>query len=330
MGICRADPAVVSYCNDAQQRLLMDPLAPEEGWWGSSVSMVISGTPSNNSLYVTTPREVARLIVLAVCQTPIRIRNGFYEYLQFGSGLKPKTCRVSGCGQTFEGYERDNVVTLADLLSTPQTIRCYPSDARDSGRRVLIQGKDANGQVILNTDPGTGLSAPGEYVVLAFPFADTVNTFSTITGIQKDYTWGPVQLFQVDPSTAVETALSAMEPNEGVANYRRYLVNGIPSVNLCCTSPSTVQLQAQARLDFIPAVNETDYLMIQNVPALVEESMSIRYSRMDTGNAAEKSALHHARALSLLNGQLDLYSGKTNTAVKVPLFGSDRMRRQPV
>ena len=309
----------------------MDPMTPDEGWWGGWVTLNLSVAVSNGAAYITTPREIARLVIMGVCQQPIRIRNGFYEYLQFGSGLQPKTCRTGSCGSIFEAFERDRVVTFAELLPTPQTIRIYPNDARDANLRVLLQGKDQNGLTVLTTDPNTGQSAPGEYIVLTFPFSNSVNQYSVVNGIQKDQTFGPLQFFQVDPTTGTEVALSTMQPNEFEASYRRYLINGIPSTNLCCTSPGNpVSVAAQGRLDFIPVENETDYLIVQNVPALIEEAMSIRYSRMGSSGASEKILLHHIRALNLLNGQLDAYEGKTNTAIKMPLFGSQPMRRQPV
>lgn len=326
MGICQGDAKVAQYCNDAQERLLMDPLAPDEGWYGGWITMNLVGSASNGTAYFTTPRDIARLVVMSACQNPVHIRNGFYEYLNYGSGLQPKTC-ASSCSSVYEAYERDSVVTFSNLLSTPQTIRIYTTDVRDIGKRVLLQGKDANGQTILTTDPGTGHSAPGEYVVIMSPFRDSVNTFSTITGIQKDETWGMVQLFQVDPTTGVETSLSVMEPTEASALYRRYMLTGIQNSSLCCTTSGVLTVTAQGRLDFIPVANETDYLTIPNVPALVEECMSIRFSKMDARNAADQVVLHHARALSLLNGQMDKYFGKTHTAVKVPLFGSDKLRR---
>jgi hypothetical protein len=124
-----------------------------------------------------------------------------------------------------------------------------------------------------------------------------------------------------------------MDPNEVSASYRRYLIAGIPNTNICCATPGNpIQISAQGRLDFIPVIGETDYLTIQCVPALVEESISIRFSRMDSPNAAENSARHHAKALALLCGQLDAFEGKVNTAVSVPIWGSqiNRPRRQPV
>lgn len=301
----------------------MDPMAPEEGWWGSTVTLNLSASVSGAAAYVVTPQEIARLTDLAVCQNPIHIRNGFYEYLKWGRGLQPKTCQATGCGSTFQAYQRDNTVTFSPLLGV-STIRVYPTDSRDNGLRVLLQGKDNNGQVILTTDPNTGLSAPGEYLPLAFPFANSVNLYSSITGIQKDQTYGPVQFFQVD-GAGNETPLSTMNPNEASANYRRYLINGIPNVNLCYSgSGQPVVVTGVGRLEFIPVFNETDYLTLQCVPALIEEAQSIRYSRMDSGE--NQSALHHQRALALLNGQLDLYEGKTSTAVKSPIFGGNRLR----
>jgi hypothetical protein len=331
MGICQADTMVATYCNDAQDRLLLDPMAPDEGWWGGTVRLNLSALVVNHSAYVVVPREIGRLVGIGLCDHPVMIRNGFYEYLQFGAGLQPKQCGTGWCNDQLQAYERDNVVTFSPLLSTPQLIRVYPSDTRDTARRVLIQGRDQNSKVVLTTDPNTGQSAPGEYLQLAFPFSTSVNQFSTISGIQKDQTYGPLEFFQVDPGTGAEVALSAMDPNEGAASYRRYLINGIPSQKLCCITPGApLQLSAIGRLDFIPVSNETDYLTIQCVPALTEEAQSIRFSRMDSSSASQQSMLHHARALALLNGQLDAFEGKVNTAISVPIFGSARLRPQPI
>lgn len=329
MGLCQSDPQVANYCNDAQDRLLMDPLCPDEGWYGGWITMNLTATVTNGVAYVVTPREIARLIVMGVCEHPIHIRNGFYEYLNYGAGLQPKTCRASGCGSTFQAFERDSVFTFTALSGT-KTIRIYATDARDSGKRVLVQGKDANGQVVLTTNPGSALTAPGEYVVIQFPFVDTANIYSTIDGLQKDETYGQIQFTQVDPVTLVESALSTMEPTEGTALYRRYLINGIPNTNLCCQGLGTVQIRAEGRLDFVAVANETDYLVIPNIPALLEECQSIRFSRIDTPNAAQLSIIHHNRAIALLNGQLDAMHGKTNTSVLVPIFGSNKLTRQPV
>jgi hypothetical protein len=326
MGICSADPMVVAYCNDSTERLLIDPKAADEGWYGSTVTLNLKVQIINHAAYVVTPREIARLIVMGICQHPLEIRNKFYEYLEFGAGIQG--CGDRRCGSPFAAYERDNVITLSPLLATPQKIRIYPTDVRDTGARALLQGKNEHDQVILTTDPNTGLSAPGEYLVLDFPFVTSMEQYSLLTGIQKDQTYGPLQFFQVDPTTGVQVALSEMEPYEGVAWYRRYLVSGMPNHLLCCAAQGkSLYITAQGKLDFVPVVNETDYLLIPNVPALLEEAQSLRYSRMDSGNSEQKSAIHHSRALALLRGQANHYLGKINTAVSFKPFGSARLER---
>lgn len=323
-GVCKADPKVIEFCNQAQELLMIDPLAPENGWWGMWVKMRFTIQNDQGHAYVTTPREVARLTDIALCDRPMAMRNAFYEFLEFSRGLLPKTCSTCNNGP-LQTLDQDNVVTLADLNTTEaQTLRFYPTDSRDSGLRVLPQGLDANGQTILTTDPNTGLSAPGEYVSLTFPFVDTANTFTKLTGLLKDQTYGPVQIYQVGATTG-EVILSSMQPNEMVANYRRYLISGIPATRIaCCNTTTGLQLNAMARLDFIPVQNEIDFLTIPNVPALIEEAKAIHFRNIDNGGALAEQ--HHARAISLLCGQLDAQTGKTNVAVAVSLFGSRPLR----
>jgi hypothetical protein len=312
---------------------MMDPMCPDEGWHGMYGTMAFNVTVTNTPQgygTVIAPHDVARIISMDVCKLPIRIRNGFYEYLTFGTGLQPKTCVQSGCGATLQAFQRDTVHTLAEFEGDPQYVRIYPTDSADVGKRVVIQGPDQNGKTVLGVDTDTGEATIGELVYLNLPFVTTTNQFTgPLTGIQKDVTNGPVQLFQVDVALSDESVLSTMEPNEITAEYRKYLINGLPC-NCCDTAVGTVQVTCQVRFDFVPVLSDSDYLLIQNVPALIEECQSIRYGRQDSASSMQLSGTHHIAALRLLMGQLDAYEGKINPAISVPIFGSDRLRRQPV
>lgn len=337
VGLCAGDISnVASIVNEAQERLLNDPMAPDEGWWGGWARMTFNATVTNRYAYIVTPQDVARVIVMGICQSPMRIRNGFYEFLQFGAGLQPRpsSCVSSvggqscNCNTTMQAYERDNVVTLTDQTVSPATIRFYPADASDLGKRILVQGNDQNGQPILSTDPETQAAILGEYVALTLPFVDTVNQFTKITGILKAQTSGQVQIFQVDPDTGAQTEISSMEPREITASYRRYLLNGLPT-KCCNTTCGTTQVDTQVKFDFMPVQADPDFLLIQSLPALIEEAQAIRYSRLDSPNATQFEQKHHARALQLLFGQLDNYLGRTQTAIGVPIFGSQKLRLSP-
>lgn len=341
LGLCATDFSDVrDGANECQERLIIDPFAPDEGWvggWAKFAFNVQPINPPNGHAFITTPRNVARLIGIDICSRPIKLRNGFFEFLEFGIGLQPRrsvcgdglfsgqncACQTSG-----DSFDRDNVPTLADLAGTPQFIRIFPSNSGDIRKRVLVQGKDQNGQVVYSVDPLTGQAVDGEYVSLTMPFAQTIFQYSILTGLSKEATLAPVVFHQVDASTGASASLSTMEPSETTASYRRYLLTGLPR-NCCNTPAGTVTVTAQAKLDFLPILTDSDYLSIPNIPALIEEAYSLRYSRIDSQVSSGLEQRHHAKAIALLNGQLDHVEGKINVAITVPLFGSDRARLNP-
>lgn len=331
VGICVGDLAsTANIVNLAQEQLIMDPLAPDEGWWGGWMRMAFNVISTSSYSYIVTPYDIARVILLDVCSNPIRLRNGFFEYLEFGTGLLPKPCNTTDVCRptTMQAFERDRVVTLNDFASSSRKLRVYYTDPADVGKRIVFQGPDKNGEIVRAIDPTSRTAVQGETVYLAPPFSDTTNEFSSLTGIIKDATYGTVQVFMVDVDSGTATLLTTMEPNETTASYRRYMIAGLPC-SCCGTSSGTIQVSAQCKLDFVPAYADSDYLCIPNIPAIMEQVQAIRYSRMDSADAMKLEAKHHDRAISLLNGQLDHYLGKVNTAVAVPIFGSDRLRAQP-
>jgi hypothetical protein len=130
-----------------------------------------------------------------------------------------------------------------------------------------------------------------------------------------------------------------MQPTETTAWYRRYYFNSLPC-NCCsfvCPNPcspiqpaASVSITAIAKLDFIPVITDTDYCLIQNLEALKEESMSYRYSKMDSPQSKQLEAIKHRNAVRLLNGEITHYLGTTDPAVNLAVFGSARLQRQSI
>lgn len=314
---------LLSTLNEAQQRLIMDESQPDEGWWGTWAIMAFEVT--RDAPYFVTPRGVARVTALDICKKPVILRNQFFEYLDFGNGLKPGGCCDRNVCGTMTAYDRGPVVTFSELEPPNKKLRVYATVDTDFGKRILFSGKDAFGNIIYTQD---GFSrASGEFLEFTSPFVDSVNEFTELSGIQKDLTDGQIQVFEVDTVTGDERLILTMEPGETTASYRRYFANGLPSTHC---GEATIQISAVVKLDFIPVVADTDYLIISNLPALKEECLSIRFSEMDATDAKRMSQLHHANALRLLFGELDLYVGKERVSVTVPIFGSDKLRRQVV
>ncbi len=324
LGLCADDiPRIAQAVNTAQRRLLFAKEAGDESWYGTWSE--ISFTASSTSPYVTLPRDVARLEHVAVCDCPAPVNNQFYEYLQFGNGRMPKS--YLSCGQMLQGYSRNNAVTFHDLASTPQYISVYPTAAEDAGKRVLLQGTDLNGNIVYSRDVLQKVT--GVFVSLSYPFISTPFAFGSITGIQKDVTAGPVLFFQVDASTGEQSLLHTMEPSETTANYRRYYFGPLPN-SCCCGVDGQVQIRAIAKMELIPVAVDTDYTLIQNVEAIIEEAASARYSTIDTLSAKQMAAERHKQAIDLLNGELTHYLGQESPAIVFAPFGSARLEHRMI
>ncbi len=324
MGLCQSDiPSICDRLNAAQQSLLFAKEASNESWHGTYAEIAFEITRANP--FVTLPREIARLEMADVCDYPISVDNMFINFLLFGNGRLRKGRR---CNTNFmQSVARNNVVTFVDMTDPPNYLRAYLTDERDIAKRVLLQGKDANGNTIYSTD--NQLEVLGVFVALDQPFITTTLTFSTISGIQKDTTYGRVEIYQVSPTTGDEVLLLTMEPGEQTASYRRYYFNNVPCG--CCPDPGSttapVTVTAIAKLDLIPVQVDTDWTLIQNLEALIHEAQSIKYNESDTPAAKAMAENSHRQAVRLLNGELGHWNGIDNPSVGFAPFGSAKLEK---
>lgn len=328
IGACQSDVNVIAEAvNTAQQRLIYAREAGEEGWYGSFAEIVFN--VSRAEPYITLPREVARLEVINVCNHPVPVNNQFAEYLRFGNGRMPKQHRHCAGAQIREMYSRNNAVTFTEMTNAPQFISVYITDAQDVGKRILIQGLDADNETVYSQDNSNQVT--GVFLTMNSPSVMTTMTLSALQGIQKDITVGVVRVYQHDPATGDEILLLTMQPGEMTAQYRRYYLHNLPT-NCCQTpgNPSTVQVTAIAKLEPIPVAVDTDYLLLQNMQAIIAECQSVRYDEMDTTSAKQMARERHEYAIGLLGGELVHYIGKDSLAVGFAPFGSARLARRRI
>jgi hypothetical protein len=338
VGLCAADmTGVARYVNSAEMRMLYAFEAGEESWWGTWTEVAFN--VDRTSPFITLPRRMARLEQVTVCRRPVYVQNQFFEYLRFGNGRLPKIFANQAQRFRLQGVSvlsRNDVVSFADLINPPKIIRVYATDSVDAanGSRILIQGTDNNDNVVYSQDGFNEVQ--GMYLTLdpLFPFVQTPIQWNTITGISKDITAGAVQIFQVDPTTGDQSLILTMEPTEQTGWYRRYYLDSLP-LNCCpgvitANTSTTVQVTAIAKVEPIPVLTDTDYTVIQNVEAFIEESQAVRYSEMDTPTSKQLEAAKHRACIRLLNGELTHYVGKNEPAVNFAPFGSAKLVRQQI
>jgi hypothetical protein len=338
IGACTDDtPTIADAVNAAQQRLVYAGEIEDEGWYGAWARTIFNVLWTDP--YITLPRSAGRMIVSAVCKMPIAVQNSFYEFLEFGGGIEPKfSCSGTGvstsCCGVRAALDRGEYPAFRDLGGEGRTIRVRCLDTLDTGGnyRTLIQGTNAFDKVIYSQD-GI-IRVLGQYLTLTDPFVDMPFTINSLTGIQKDVTNGAVQYYDVDPATGDETLILTMEPSETVSGYRRYYLNGLP--RSCCPvindddGNPTVQVEALVKLNLMPVSVDPDYLLIQNLEAIIAECQSARYSTMDIPSAKGMAMAAHKDAIRLLQGELAHYYGTDKPAVSFNPFGSAALSKQAI
>lgn len=324
VGICESDmPSVCGMLNRATQRLLFCKEIGEEGWEGSYARVLFNVTRS--SPYITAPREVIRLSAMDICRTPIRVQNQWFEFLDFGVGLQKANCGTQGVCSNMQAYDRGFVPTRVDMPAG-SILRTYWTNTGDDQTKIFFQGKDTNGNPIYSTFNGVPVNGVYAVINTGQTFVDTAYQFNELQNIAKDATMGPISLFAVD-SQGNQTLLETFAPSQTTASYRRYLIQNLPKqCNDCDSSAGSVQVTALAQLAFVPVTNDSDFLIIGNLPALEHEIQAIRYEKMDSPNAKQQAVWHHKQAISYLNGELTATNGRKRPALDWKPFGRNGCR----
>lgn len=316
--VCATDPRATSLINQAQRMIIR-----RGKFWGLYQKIRICLTDVG---CITWPRQVAAIENVAIDGEPVPVRNEWYEFLWYGPGLMPKrstscsSCAEDYCWCTTELYDRGMAPMFNDIRPPNKKLRLYPGAGTDVGKRVLIKGHDSNSIWIRTVESGVYID--GFYMTLASPFVDSPMELRDITSVQKPLTDERLLAFEVDSVTGIQRQLADYESDELTPSYRRSLVYGLPGTSTCRKT-----VTAMAKLEFIPAVNPTDILIVGNLDAL--EFMVQSILKRQKNLEAEAISLERA-ALRELNQELDHRNGKDKTAISLHVHGSARLSNKRI
>jgi hypothetical protein len=292
IGYCSTDPRVVAAINKAQRRLLKRGL-----WWGCYGRYRMCVTDG----CITWPRQFATIEMVSVCDRPVTIRNEWFEFIENGPGLQDG----EDCGP--ELYDRGTAISFNDVQGSNKKIKVYADVAESAGSKILLQGYDENGNWIRTLVSGEYVD--GEYVAISTTPTLSTKTFSSLTGVQKPVTNGTVRIYTYDTVALTQRALAIYEPNENIPSYRRSLITGLDNI----PDGETRSVTVMAKHEFIPAVKDTDYLVIGNIDAIEEMCASLKKAR---DNIFQEAELCEQRAIRELQKELEVYLG-SGTVVNI-------------
>ncbi len=298
LGLCSDDPRFLKIVNEAHRRLMTQGL-----YWGSFQTYQIC-VGSDGCL--TWPRQVASIEALAVNGEPITLRNGWFEYLQTGYGI-----RTTSNSSELQLMDRGRACVFDQMTDFASTLQVYSEVVEDASARLLVQGYDQNGNWIRTLDGGTYVD--GEYIDIGTTTTGTSTIFTAITGIQKPITNGPVHLSKVTEQSVI-VPIGYYQWDEELPDYRRSIIPGLgdaPQYGCGSGEPLTEKrvVRAVVKLDHVDVRRDTDWFTLGNEGALKVASKAIQLENQQ--NLGE-SLQYMQEAIRLLETELRHYTGVSN------------------
>lgn len=287
------DSRLVSYVNEAQERLM------EKGKWVGTYGRYRICLKES---CITWPRQIATIEAVSVCDCPGTVRDEWFEFLGSGPGIVNQDSCIGN-----QLVDRGEFPAFDDVKGTGKKLAVYSSETEAATAFIILQYYDSNGQFVRTQSGGEWID--GEKIILPAKGAYAYSTFEVaangLVRVIKSKTNGLVRLYEYEVSSTDLRPLGYYEPDEEVPVYRRSLVLGIQNGtgNGTCDTQS---VEVAAKLRFIPAAKDNDFLFIQSRAALKLACKAIRH---EENNVWDEAAESWRLAKEALEEQLNSYHG---------------------
>jgi hypothetical protein len=294
-GICPDDTRVITRVNEATSRLLT------QGDWVNSVVNIKYFTYGD---YIALPYDVEKIIGATVDCSPVGIFSPIYEFVENGPG-------------NYRNLVYSNLVDMGDGFPTffdpPQgtctvpaetVLMAFSKSAEDA--TLTVHGYDyrknkISEDIVVNHWVG---GVEGAITNISAVNKGTLH-FLDIDHIVKSVTENYVSLYAWDPVTYNMYALSKFHMDETAPSYRRYRIsaaNRPSSVPVTTDNDHCGQMvYVRAKKRYLPALRNTDVLLIQNLSAL---KLMVQALVKENNYEVQVSAALEAKAIAVLDKQL--------------------------
>lgn len=303
------DSRFAAFLNEATERLLV-----RGRFWGTYSRYLLAASQR----FISLPPRIDTMESIAVGRQPLQIRSQLFEFLSYGWGTRDRST-VTGSGVAEAQYLGSYPTAFEICDATAVTVVCDNDD--DVGKEIRLFGEDANGNYVRTENGGSHID--GEIVTLAKSAGTASATvFADITGIQA-----PADLvgqwYLYAGTVAAGTLIGTYEHWDTHPSRKRYL---IPWIN---ADVSTVEIIGKNA--FIPVVNDTDFLVINNLAALKLAGMAIQAEeRHDWAEAQllweggkDKNGVHRIGAINELHFELQHHEGAFQRGITIHAHGDN-------
>lgn len=315
-GVCSTGDEFRDLVNEAQDRLT------NIGDWFETTQV---GRFCFQGCEVVFPRWVRTVEGIRLCNNgEVPIHNSWWSI------IGPRTCypgfasynwglgtRDSGMSPVYNQVSGNTGKQIAYAITRPE----------DVGKTITLFGTQYGGQPLSEYRGGvwsegltiTAIAAGGT----ALPAMTSV-LVTKITSVLREATLGVSYVFEYGPDANGTNALRDLaiyQPTETNPRYRKMRIDGICS-ELARTDDNGRRirtLDAICKLQFIPVVNEVDFLLISNFPAL---KLAIQALRLEDAEDTSGAELKWISAIRELNRELRMDSPSNQISMRVNVSGT--------
>jgi len=321
-----SDSRLLRYLNEATERLLI-----KGKWWGTYIKARMCAVDG----CITFPRQVAAIEAAAICGAPIPVHDLFFEFITEGFGIRGNDSNSEsngGCGNAcgiMEANYRGNFPAFDDVRGSGKKLRFVVDRASDVCKPILALGYDDATPPNWIRSEQNGVIRDGEIICpTQSPGTNTVSNFSVLTDLQfADNMDGQTWLYEYNVDAGTQRLIGHYEYDETRPSYQRWYFPSIKASSDCATQSL---VEVIAKLDFIPVKNDTDYLLIGNIPALKMMCMAVKqYEEAANLTDMNQAAGYEAMAIKLLDDELNHHLGSGRN-IGINLVGSSIYANDPV
>lgn len=268
---------------------------------------------------VVWPRYVSTFLGARFCKAgEIEVKNNWYSILGWPQ------CRAGNWrGDTIVFSDGGLVPTFDEITgNTGKFLRYHVVKTTDLNKNITFYGKQYGNQPL--QEQVDGVWQNGVTLTSATPIAQTTALVTKLTQVTREATEGMTYVYQYDPTTTDQMMIAQYEPNETNPQYRSSIIHGIKTIpgHTDDYGRCVRQIEALVKLEFIPATNDRDFLIIDDFEALALAIQSIKFAEANDPDTSQKY-------LMLAIAELNFESRNKNPAeqfvTQVNVMGSRRV-----
>jgi hypothetical protein len=276
---CSTNDEFADLVNEATRRLM------RRGDWQGDIARIFVCVRSGCCVF---PRYVQAVRKINICNRAMSVRNMWYDFLPSNQHQCQQWTGAWGPTANLTDHGRTSV--FQDVQGDGRLIRAYPRCLNDIGKQITFFGMDNNGQPLMERNSNNDWVS-GVTVTIGNPFGSTSVFVRSIDYAIKQPTQCMVDVYGYNATTNLLEDIAHYEPSETNPSYERTQIQGFfgnpctaaATPNCCGTLRGVVAL---VKLKFIPAIADTDLVLIENLDAIKAMIQAIRFGEAgDLANA---------------------------------------------